>query len=237
MSGPGRDVARAVWDHGGVSESETPAGGPSVTPQSPADGPATVGQPASRRRGLGSARSMVISMVLVMLAVLAWWAWVPRASNPTQPTADVAGIAREIGLSKHWDPAVAVGLPRGWQPVNVRLVSVDQQPDTWQAGYDAPGGTYARVVQTDNGAASWVQAQTGQSTAAGAVTLHGVRWSKLQRSDGGERSLVRATDLAGLSTIVTGTGNWAQLQTFVKALKPLSKSQLATSAPTAPATS
>lgn len=179
---------------------------------------------------------MIISMVLVMLAVLVWWAWVPRASNTTQPTADVAGIAREVGLSKHWDPAVAVGLPKGWQAVNVRLVSVDKQPDTWQAGYDAPGGSYARVVQTENGAATWVQEQTGESTPAGSVTVHGVRWSKLQRSDGGERSLVRSKDLAGLTTIVTGTGGWDQLQAFATSLKPLSTSQLAKAGPTTVAT-
>lgn len=215
----------------GVSESETPAGGTGTTPQSPV-GRAPAEQPAPRRRGLGSARSMIISMVLVMLAALIWWAWVPRASNTTQPTADVAGIAREVGLSKHWDPAVAVGLPKGWQPVNVRLVSADKQPDTWQAGYDAPGDDYARVVQTKDGAASWVDAQTSTSTPAGSVTVNGVRWSKLQRSDGGERSLVCSQDLAGLTTVVTGTGDWAQLQEFAASLKPLSKSQLSTSGPT-----
>lgn len=220
----------------GVSESETPAGGTSTTPQSP-DGRPTVEQPAPRRRGLGSARSMIISMVLVMLAVLIWWAWVPRASNTAQPTADVAGIAREVGLSKHWDPAVAVGLPKGWQPVNVRLVSADKQPDTWQAGYDAPGDSYARVVQTKDGATSWVQAQTSESTSAGSVSVNGVRWSKLQRSDGGERSLVRSEDLGGLTTIVTGTGNWDELQEFAKSLKPLSRSQLSKTGPTAQPTS
>lgn len=177
---------------------------------------------------------MIISMVLVMVAALAWWAWVPRATNTTQPTSDVAGIAREVGLSKRWDPAVPVGLPKGWQAVNVRLVSVANQPDTWQAGYDAPGGTYARVVQTGNGDAGWVKAQTGDSNSAGSVTVHGVRWSKLLRSDGGERSLVRSSELGGLSTIVTGTGDWGQLQAFAKALKPLSKSQLTKSGPTTP---
>lgn len=176
---------------------------------------------------------MIISMVLVMLAVLVWWAWVPRASNTAQPTADVAGIAREVGLSKHWDPAVAVGLPKGWQAVNARLVTVDKQPDTWQAGYDAPGDTYARVVQTENGEPTWVSAQTGESKPAGSVTVQGVRWSKVQRTDGGERSLVRSKDLAGLTTIVTGTGGWDQLQEFAKSLKPLSKSQLSTSGATA----
>lgn len=176
---------------------------------------------------MGSVRSMIISMVLVTLAVLAWWAWVPRADQTQQQVADVAGIAREVGLSKHWDPAVATGLSKDWRPVNVRLVSSGDQPDTWQAGYDVPGGNYARVLQTSNGDAAWAQDQTDNSSATGTVTLDGVQWKKLSRSDGGERSLVRSKPMAGLSTVVTGTADWSQLEKFATALKPLSKSQLA----------
>ncbi len=183
---------------------------------------------------MGSARSMIISMVLVVLAVLAWWAWVPRADQTQHTVVDVAGIAREVGLSKHWDPAIAAGLPKSWQPVNVSLVSTDNQPDTWQAGYDAPGGSYARVVQTENGSPDWVRAQTDKSEAAGTVTLDGVQWKKLSRPDGGERALVRSKDLAGLSTVVSGTGDWSQLQKFAASLRPLSKSRLAKPTGTAP---
>lgn len=206
----------------GVTDSEPPA---SPTAQTPPTDPGDAGRP-QRRRGMGSARSMIISMVLVALAVLAWWAFVPRAEQTTQPTVDVAGIAREVGRAKHWDPAIAQGLPKGWQPVNVRLVSVDKQPDTWQAGYDAPGGCYARAVQTQDGTSDWVAAQTDQSTRTGSVTLAGVRWTQLTRADGGERSLVRSRPLAGLSTVVTGTCDWGRLHRFAESLQPLSKSQL-----------
>jgi hypothetical protein len=174
---------------------------------------------------------MVISMVIVMLAVLAWWAFVPRSDQGTQqPVADIAGIAREVGISEHWDPAVADGLPKGWQPVNVTLVTASQ-PNTWQAGYDAPGGKYARVLQTKNGSTAWVQQQTSAASSSGSVVLNGVRWTKMERPSGGERSLVRSQPLGGLSTVVTGTGDWAQLQEFAASLKPLSKSALATKAP------
>lgn len=182
-------------------------------------------QPRSRR-GMGGVRSMVISMVLVMLAALAWWAFVPRSNPNPQPVADVAGIAREIGLARHWDPAVADGLPTGWVPVNVRLVGGAGQPATWQAGYDAPGSKYVRLLQTKNGDATWVQAQTSSGAAAGSVTIDGVVWSKVERADGGERSLVRSVPLGGLATVVDGTGDWAQLTRFATSLKPLSKSSL-----------
>lgn len=190
-----------------------------------------IAQPPARRRGLGSVRSMVISMVIVVLAVLGWWAFVPRSDQPAQPVADLPGIAREVGISKHWDPAVADGLPKGWQPVNVRLVPAAHLPDTWQAGYAGPNGKYVRLLQTKAGGSDWVQTQTGDGVPAGTITINGVRWSKVERDDGGERSLVRAAPLGGLTTIVDGTGDWSQLTRFAKALKPLSKSSLATKQP------
>lgn len=203
---------------------------PSPTPQSNA-----TGRPPARRRGLGSVRNMIISTVLVVLAVLAWWAFVPRSSQPPQPVADIAGIAREVGITEHWDPAVPDGLPKGWQPVNVRMVVASGQPDTWQAGYDVSGGKYIRVLQTKDANAAWVQTQTGNGSAKGSIRIDGVTWAKVERADGGERSLVRSAPLGGLATVVDGTGDWSQLTRFATSLKPLSKSSLATNGPTTPA--
>lgn len=206
----------------------TETGSTTATPPSAPQG----GQP---RRGMGSVRNMVISAVVVSLGCIAWWAFVPRSDKVTPPTVDVAGIAREIGLSQKWDPAVADGLPSGWSPVNVRLVSLSSQPKTWQAGYDAPNDGYAAVVQTkvsgDN-RTSWIKAQTGSGSAKGNVTIGGVTWAKVERSDGNQRSLVRQSALSGLATVVIGTGSWSQVQQFASALKPLSKSQLSSTGPT-----
>lgn len=175
---------------------------------------------------------MIISTVIVVLAVIGWWAFVPRSDQPPAPVADIGGIAREVGIAQHWDPAVADGLPKGWQPVNVRLVPAEQLPDTWQAGYDVSGGKYIRVLQTQDASDEWVRTQTGDGASEGTVTIDGVTWSKRARSDGGERSLVRSKPLAGLATVVDGTGDWSQLTRFAKALKPLSKSSLAPKGPT-----
>ncbi|MBB2894361.1 DUF4245 family protein [Flexivirga oryzae] len=205
----------------------TPTDRPSPPPAPGAD------QPPTRRRGLGSVRSMVISTVIVVLAVIGWWAFVPRSDQPAAPVADIAGIAREVGIAQHWDPAVADGLPKGWQPVNVRLVTAEHLPPTWQAGYDVSGGKYIRVLQTEDTSDDWVNTQTGDGAAQGTVTIDGVKWAKTERSDGGERSLVRSTPLGGLATVVDGTGDWSQLTRFAKALKPLSRSSLATKGPTA----
>nr|WP_281358872.1 DUF4245 domain-containing protein [Flexivirga aerilata] len=177
---------------------------------------------------MGSAKNMVISAVVVALACLAWWAFVPRQEKVTRPVADVGGIAREIGIQQHWDPAVADGLPAGWSPVNVRLRTQSGVPPTWQAGYDAPGDGYAAVLQTKDGNAGWVKAQTGSGADKGTVAIAGGQWTKIERSDGEQRSLVRAAPLGGLTTVVTGTGDWTQLQGFAATVKPFSASALAT---------
>nr|WP_279672240.1 DUF4245 domain-containing protein [Flexivirga meconopsidis] len=177
---------------------------------------------------MGSTKNMVISAVVVALACLAWWAFVPRQEKVTRPVADVGGIAREIGISQRWDPAVADGLPKGWTPVNVRLRTAAGATPTWQAGYDGPGDGYAAVLQTKGGNDAWVSAQTGSGTGKGTVAIAGGQWKKVERSDGEQRSLVRTTPLGGLTTVVTGTGDWTQLQDFAARVKPLSASALAT---------
>lgn len=201
----------------------------------PSDDSTPSAAPPARRGMPGGIKSMLISTVVVVAACLVWWAFVPRVNRVSQPVEDVAGIAREIGLQQHWDPAVADGLPAGWQAVNVTLLDQSGQPATWQAGYDGPNNGYAAVLQTNDGGASWVNAQTGGGSTQGTVTIGGVAWTKVQRSDGDQRSLVRSSELSGLSTVVTGTGSWAQIEQFAAAVKPLSKSSLVTNSGLPPA--
>ncbi len=163
----------------------------------------------------------MISMVVVVAACLVWVALFPRTKKVQQPVADAAGIAREVGSSQRWDVAIADGLPRGWSPINVRLLS-DVRPATWQAGYDAPEDRYVAVRQTPGGGAAWVRAQTGSAKRTGTVTIGGTSWTAYVRDDGDQRALVRSTPLGRLATVVIGTGPQSQLERFAAALRPLS---------------
>lgn len=173
----------------------------------------------------GTAKNMVISMLVLLVGCLVLIALVPRVSSVQQPVANVAAVAREVGADQKWDVAVADGLPKGWTPTNVTLMT-DNPPDTWQAGYTTPGTHYAAVVQTSGGDAAWVSRQTGAAKRVGTVSLGGAMWTRYERNDGEQRSLVRSGPLAGLSTAVIGTAPWSQLNRFAAALRPLSHSTL-----------
>lgn len=179
--------------------------------------------PAPRRGMRAGVRSMIISLLILLAGVAVWIAMVPRVSSVSSPVVDPQGIAREVGADQKWDIAVPVGLPTGWAAQNVRLLTFDKQPDTWQAGYDAPGGGYVALLQTKNGDATWVKNQTYSGVESGTVVIGGVSWTKYDRASKDQKSLVRSQPLSGLSTIVTGLGSWEQLQQFAGALKPMSQ--------------
>ncbi|MBO1756369.1 DUF4245 domain-containing protein [Allobranchiibius sp. CTAmp26] len=192
----------------------------------PPSAQAQAGAPAPARRGMsGTAKNMVISMIVLVAGCLVLIALVPRVGSVQQPVANVAAIAREVGDEQKWDVAVADGLPTGWTATNVTLMT-DNPPDTWQAGYTTPGTHYAAVVQTSAGDAAWVTRQTGAAKRVGTISLGGATWIRYERNDGEQQALVRTVPLGGLTTAVIGTAPWSQLNQFAAALRPLSHSTL-----------
>lgn len=184
-----------------------------------------VQSPPPKRRGMsGTAKSMIISMVLVVLAVLGWTALVPRVNKVDRPGVDVAGIARETAIAQKWTVTYPQPAPKGWIPANVRLVTFQNQPATWQAGYDLPDSKYIAVQQTDKPNQLWTDHQTNYGKPEGTVEVAGVKWTKVYRNSNDQSSLVRSEPLNGLATIVTGRADWSELQQFASLLKPAATS-------------
>lgn len=181
--------------------------------------------PAPARRGMsGSAKSIITSMLVLLAGCLVLVALVPRVSSVRPTTANVASIARAVSLGQKWDVAVADKLPDGWTATNVTLIP--GKPDTWQAGYTSPDTKYAAVLQTAGTSQAWTQQQISTSRQVGTVSIGGVTWTRWERTDGNQRSLVRPSELAGLSTVVIGTVSFNELDRFAAALQPLSTSSL-----------
>lgn len=198
--------ARSIGDHGGVPATLAQQTQPS--PQTPA-----------RRRGMsGSARSMIISMLVVLAGCAVWIAMVPRVSTTAQPVQNVPAIAREVGIQQRWDVAVPAGLGEQWVPVNVRLIRLENQPPTWHVGYRAPSEDFLSMEQTQRGDAAWVAKQTNNGTPQGQVSLDGATWQRFTAGD--RRSLVRTEPLSGLRTVVLGEADWPELEAFAKSLEP-----------------
>ncbi|YAL83964.1 DUF4245 domain-containing protein [Dermacoccaceae bacterium W4C1] len=188
-----------------------------------AQAPAPTGQqPPARRRGMGgTARNMILSMIVVIVGAFVWLALVPRTSTvPQREVGDPNGIAREVAISTKWDVALPQKLPQGWSPVNVQLVQFSNEPQSWHAGYKAPSGDFAALDQTPESTPPWLRGRTAQGTRDGQVSIAGVTWDKYVAGD--RRALVRSSELGGLATIVSGEASWQELQTFAAALQPRS---------------
>ena len=188
--------------------------------------PAPAVPPPAARRGFGSLRSLVISMVVILAAVVAWTAMVPRIREINQPAVDVTTVARQVRQETSWAISQPQ-LPAGWKATNVRFTAAGDGLRTWHAGYLSPDGNYISIDQTQSGTDAWVSAQTSNGQADGTVFAAGTSWQKLSSSGSVQRSLVSRASVpggsgaSGLSTVLSGTAPYAQLAKFAAALKPV----------------
>ncbi|MEO6144594.1 MAG: DUF4245 domain-containing protein [Dermatophilaceae bacterium] len=184
-------------------------------------GPAPAMPPPAARRGMGTLRSMVISMVLILVAVLAWVAMVPRVNQISQPAVDVSSVARQVRQETSWAISQPQ-LPAGWKATNARFAQAGDGLRTWHAGYLSPDGNYVSIDQTTAATETWVSAQTSNGQAEGTMSAAGRSWQKLSSRDTVQRSLVlRGSDAGDLTTVLSGTAPYAQLAQFAGALQPV----------------
>lgn len=180
------------------------------------------GQPAGRR-GLGSLRSMVISMMVILLGVLAWVAMVPREREIVQPAVNVTAVARQVRQDTGW-PISQPRLPAGWKATNVRFESAADGVRTWHAGYLSPEGNYLSIDQTTVPGATdrWISGRTSNGQGEGTLSAAGRTWRKVSSREIVQRSLVSTGSAArDLTTVLSGTAPYPQLAQFAEALEPV----------------
>lgn len=184
---------------------------------------APAGQQPPARRGLGSLRNMLISMLVVMSAVLVWVAMVPRVQEVSQPAVDVTSVALQVRRETGW--AISQPrLPAGWKATNVRFDSTPDGVRTWHAGYLSPRGDYLAVDQTlvAGATGSWLKARTAGGQADGTMFAAGQRWQKQSSTDIVQRSLVsKGSGARDLTTVLSGTASYVQLGQFAETLVPV----------------
>jgi hypothetical protein len=206
----GSSDGAAVREHRGVS-----------TTSAPQTVPAPPGQAAPR--GMGNMRSMVISMVVILMAMLAWVAMVPRVREVSQPAVDVTSVARQVRQETSWAISQPQ-LPAGWKATNVRFTAAGGGFRTWHAGYLSPDGNYVSIDQTVVAGATddWLSARTSKGQAEGTLAAAGTTWQKLSSRATVQRSLVsKGTGASGLATVLSGTAPYSQLAQFAEALEPV----------------
>jgi len=190
--------------------------------------PAPGQQPPAPRRGFGGLRSMVISLALIMAAVLAWVLMVPRVRDINQPAVDVTSVAVQVRQESGWAISQPQ-LPAGWKATSVRFDAVADPVKTWHAGYLSPDGHYVSMDQTAVAGATsrWILGRISHGQADGLLSAAGITWQKFGSEGVVQRSIVsmpRVTKGSGnheVTTVLSGTAPYAQLEQFAKALKPV----------------
>ena len=194
-----------------------------MTTRTPDTVPAPAVQQPSPRRGLGNLRSMVISVIVIVVAVLVWVAMVPRVREISQPAVDVTSVARQVRQETGW--AISQPrLPAGWKATNARFDTAGGGARTWHAGYLSPDGQYLSIDQTEGAGASdsWVSARTSQGQPEGTMSAAGMTWQELSSRDVVQRSLVSmGPGPRDLTTVLSGTAPYTQLAQFAEVLKPV----------------
>ena len=211
MARPTSQYRRCSTSIGSVTSTSTPDTAAVAPPQQPA-----------ARRGLGSLRSMVISMIVVMAAVLAWVAMVPRVREISRPAVDVTAVAMMVRRDTGWAISQPQ-LPAGWKATNVRFESAADGVRTWHAGYLSPDGHYLSIDQTAVSGASrtWISALTSNGLEEGTLSAAGRTWRRFSSRQTVQRSLVSTgSGDRDLTTVLSGTAPYPQLAQFARALKP-----------------
>ncbi|MCD5315273.1 DUF4245 domain-containing protein [Kineosporia babensis] len=194
------------------------------TPSTPA-GPAAqvVGSAADRsaehrRKSLSTRpKDMLISMAVIVGIVLVLLLLVPRPNEiparAINPNAAATGASDELGFT----PVVPVLTPE-WttRAAGLQLKTTDGIT-AWQLTYTTPSGTYVGVQQAENPTKAWESRQVTDGKEDGTENIGGLEWIDRSRTDRGTTSWVhRGED--GITTIVTGTADEAQMNLFATAV-------------------
>ena len=170
----------------------------------------------------GTSANMVRSMVVIVGLALALFLVTGRPNSVTPQAVDVSAAA-EYRAAEAGEPfAYADQLRDGWTATSVRYVRSKGGVMVWNAGYTTPDGEFVSVQQAVDPGQAWIDTQTNNGRPVGSVeTSDGREWTKRDREGKVQRSLVNVPDAKGeLTTLVTGTGSWEQLQAFAEHLTP-----------------
>lgn len=169
----------------------------------------------------GSVANMIRSLLVIAAMMAVLFFAVARVNEMSRPAVDVTTMARTVATSTGWPIVVPAGLPEGWTPSNVRFLTSTDGLRTWHVGYQTPAGDYVAVEQTKGATQAWVASQTNRAPVTGSVQVASLTWERFDRPVKTQRSLLhRAAGPGDLTTLITGTGSFADLALFAEHLRP-----------------
>ncbi|WP_405618677.1 DUF4245 domain-containing protein [Streptomyces sp. NBC_00076] len=160
-------------------------------------------------------RDMVLSLGLIGIAVAVIYVFIPHDDSAR----DVKKVDYRVELltarrASSYPVAAPEGLSGSWKATSVRFRG--DQFDAWHLGFHAPDGEYVQIEQSAQKPSTFIDAAS-QGGAATKTTqeIDGRTWTRY--TGGRYDALVLAEK--GSTTVVAGTGSFAQLTEMAGALK------------------
>lgn len=215
-----------------------------MTSPSPTPGePVAVDPPTRRpvvRRSMGTWRSLIISMALLVLMVAAWLALMPRTERVVQPAVDAVTTTRQVARDTRTPLRVAEP-GTDWKATSVRVEEPTEGVTVLHAGYHRQPDSqeYVALSQTLTptsiaGARRWLDQR--YRVDGGTIDAAGLTWTLASQLNPARNVLIGP--VAGNPVIVlVGMGSHEELAAFAGSLRPVGVGQLPVSSPGATALS
>lgn len=162
---------------------------------------------------------MILSLVLIsMAALVVYFIAIPHDDHA--PDLKRVDFQVELATARRAAPypvAAPEGLPDTWKATSVRYRG--DKSDAWHLGFSAPDGQYVAIEQSTTQKRSEFIDEASQGAKATTATeqIAGRTW--VRYTGGRYDALVLKDNPGGSTTVVAGTGSFAQLTEMVKALK------------------
>ena len=160
-------------------------------------------------------RDMILSLGLIGIAAAVIYVFIPHDdSAPDIKTVDYRVELLTARRAASYPVAAPEELPAGWKATSVRFQG--DQFDAWHLGFQAPGGQYVQVEQSAQKPSTFIdEASQGGEATKQTRQIAGHTWTRY--TGGRYDALVHQGD--GATTVVAGTGSFAQLAEMAKSLK------------------
>lgn len=216
--GAGRGVGRALRGPGLVRPTAgTRSAGLGIRTAAPGGGTDAPDRPGGRTRTRtrgGTARDLVISMLVIVVPLLLFVAFCQPGIKDTQ-TFDPSGTYTRARAASPFPVRIPGALP-DWKPRSASLRKNTVGRSTLRVNYLTPGDRYVQLIQSDVPAEALIPAELGAGAPRGATTIDGDRWQQY----GGSRPEDRAYVLLvpGVTVIAVGDATNDEIETLIRSL-------------------
>lgn len=176
--------------------------------------PQPTGKPNARMKQ--TVGDMVRSMLLVLAVVGAIFLVTWRPDPDPVRVVDIDPLV--IVASSQADYSIVVPDLPGLRPTSVRWEPTDESSDipVWHVGYVTEADQYLEITQSTANDPLFLEKETGNGEIVGLIEISGQQWQYFVAESGD--SLVGI--VAGVTTIVQGTGTESELTQAVQSLTP-----------------